>query len=123
MRGFAEDQKVKFDNKHNYYIFNTDKASGAGIHWIAVYVDHSNKTAYVFDTFDRETSKLVPDLYLDIKNNHLRVRKSAHTHHQKDCQSSCGQRSLAYLILVKRNGVQKILNQVSERTQLENFRI
>ena len=107
---YPEDAKVKFDKKHSYYIFNTDKASGGGVHWLGIYVDHTTKSVYVFDTFDRETSKLVPDLYVDIKHNHFRIRKGAHHIHQKDCQLSCGQRSISYLMLVKKFGIKKVMD-------------
>ena len=70
---FAEDTKVNFDSNKKYYIFNTDKANESGTHWIGVYVDHPNESVYVFDTFHRETSKLLPDLYMDIKHYHMRV--------------------------------------------------
>ena len=107
---FAENIKVNFDGNKKYYIFNTDKANESGTHWISVYVDHAKKTVYVFDTFDRETSKLLPDLYLDIKDNHMRIKKGARHIHQKDCELNCGQRSMAYLLLVKNNGIEKILD-------------
>ncbi len=107
---YPEDQKVRFDKNHKYYIFNTDKANQPGTHWISVYVDHPNKQIVVFDTFDRQTSKLVPDLYLDIKYNHMRVRKGAHKVHQKDCEMNCGEKSMAYLVLVSYYGIEKVLD-------------
>lgn len=107
---YPEDENVLFDKKHKYYIFNTDKASGPGEHWLAIYVDHPTKRVIVFDTFNRETSKLVPDLYLDIKKNHMRVRKGAKHIHQKDCELNCGERSMSYLLLVKKFGIEKVLD-------------
>ena len=106
---FPENEKVHFDKQHKYYIFNTDKADGPGVHWTGLYVDHDTKNIYVFDSFDRETSKLLPDLYIDIKMNHFKVKKGAHKVHQQDCQLSCGQRSMAYLMLVKKYGISKVL--------------
>ena len=108
---YPVDTKVHFDKdkKHKYYIFNTDRADQAGTHWIAIYIDQQTRHAYVFDTFDRETSKLVPALYLDMKESHFRVRKGAKELHQEDCQMDCGQRSLGYLLLVKEHGIDNVM--------------
>lgn len=107
---YPEDMNINFNDKKSYYIFNTDKSTGSGIHWIAVYVDHENKHVYVFDTFHRQISKLTPDLYLDIKNDGFKVKTTANKIHQKDCQLDCGQRSLSLLILIKKYGLDAVLN-------------
>ena len=77
---FPEDQKIKLNPIQKYYIFNTDKASGAGVHWVA----YPGRTVYIFDTFHRETSKLLPDLYVEIKHEHMKIKRGAHEIHQKD---------------------------------------
>ena len=105
---WAEDSHVALDNSKKYYIFNTDKSSGQGVHWLGVYIDHKNHTVNIFDSFHRQLSKLVPDIDIFFHKNHFIVHGGARHIEQKDDQYDCGPRSLAWLIMVKKYGIDKI---------------
>lgn len=109
---FPEDTKIKFNYGKSYYVFNNDKANQPGMHWIAVYVHHPTKTVYVFDTFNRQTSKILPDVDIDIKEHHFKVRKGEDDIVQTDEQENCGQRSLSWLCLVNKYGIDKVKNKL-----------
>ena len=109
---YPEDAKIKFNKNHSYYIFNNQQSDEAGEHWIALYVNHDNEIIYVFDTFDRQLSHLIPDLDISIKDQHFYVRKPEHRILQTDKQENCGQRSLSWLFLVKKYGIDEVYNNI-----------
>jgi hypothetical protein len=101
---YAEDVKVNFDSNKKYYIFNNEKKNQAGCHWLGLYVDHPNKQIFIFDTFNRESSKILPDVIVKCHKNCFKVKKGAFDILQNDNQEDCGERSLTYLLLVKHFG-------------------
>ena len=105
---FAEDEKVNFNDNHDYYIFNNEKANRDGCHWLGVYVNHKTKTISILDTFNRQSSQLLPDVIIMAKKNHFKCKKGALHKLQTDAQEDCGQRSLTYLLLVKKYGVEYV---------------
>jgi len=106
---FPEDKKIKFNGKRCYYIFNTDKSNQKGCHWTGIYIDHKNKKLYAFDSFDRQISKLLKDVVIDAKKNHFTVKQGTHVIEQQDNQNDCGQRSLAWLLMVKKHGIDDVI--------------
>ena len=109
---FPEDTKIKFNSKKKYYIFNTDKHNQAGCHWTSCYIDHQNKKIYCFDSFDRQISKLLKDVVIDAKKNHFTIKQGTHTIVQRDEQNDCGQRSTAWLLMVKKYGIDKVIKEL-----------
>ena len=107
-----EDSKIKFNSDKSYYVFNNDKSDQPGRHWIAVYVHHPSKTVYIFDTFNRQSSKILPNVAIDIRKNHFKVRKGEDDIVQTDEQENCGQRSLSWLCLVKKYGIDVVKNKL-----------
>jgi hypothetical protein len=101
---FPEDYKVNFNSNKCYYIFNNDKAGEEGCHWLGVYVNHKDRTVYIFDTFNRQSSQMLPDVLIEAKKKHFKCKKGALDVLQTDAQEDCGQRSLTYLLLVKKYG-------------------
>jgi hypothetical protein len=104
---FAENEKIPL-NTYKYFIVNTDKSNQPGTHWCAIYADHKSNIMYVFDSFDRQTSKLLHDVDLNAKQQHFTVRKGEHDIEQLDAQSDCGPRSMSWLILVKKYGIDAV---------------
>ena len=104
---YAEDQQIPL-KKYKYFIVNTDKMNESGTHWVALYADHETETLFVFDTFDRQTSKLLHDVDLNARKQHLTVKKGSHELEQKDQQQDCGPRSLSFLILLKKYGISAV---------------
>ena len=60
---FAQDEK--FQLKAGYYIINNDVKIGPGEHWIAMVL--TNKKAYIYDSFGRDSNKLVSYLVRQLK--------------------------------------------------------
>lgn len=96
---FAQDEK--FPKKSGYYIINTDIASGPGIHWISCKI--SPKTAWIYDSFGRDTQKIAPFLV-----KYLHPRKIIHSKRdkeQKEAEVICGQMSCAWLAVAHDLGI------------------
>lgn len=106
---YAENENIPIKS-YKYFIVNTDKRDQPGTHWVALFADHSNETLFVFDTFDRQTSKLLHDVDLNARKQHFTIRKGAHHTEQLDAQQDCGPRSLSWLILVKKYGIDAVKN-------------
>ena len=62
----------------------------------------------MLDTFDRQSSHLLPDVIIEAKKNHFKCKKGALHKLQTDIQEDCGSRSLAWLLLVKKYGIDKV---------------
>ena len=105
---YAEDEDIKINKNKMYYIVNTDKQNQAGTHWVGLYFDHTHNKLYVFDTFDRQISKLLHDVEVDAKGKHFKVNKGSHMIEQADKQNDCGQRSMSWLQIVKKYGINKV---------------
>ena len=102
---YAEDDKLPLQYPYKYFIVNTDKANQEGTHWTAVYADIQHKRIYIYDTFNRQLSKLLHDVEVNAHEKHFTVKKGSHKIHQKESQNDCGQRSMAWLMLVKKHGI------------------
>ena len=103
---FPADFDADFENKKKrYYIYNTDKANEEGTHWVALYCEHETDEVFVFDTFNRQISRLMPDTVKEIRHDGYVPRRGTNTLLQRDAQEDCGQRSLSILYLIKKYGI------------------
>ena len=105
---YPEDEKVNFNDEKEYYIFNNEKKNKQGCHWLGVYVNHKNRVIFVLDTFDRQSSHLLPDVIIEAKKDHFKCKKGALHKLQLDIQEDCGSRSLTWLSLVKKYGIDTV---------------
>lgn len=97
-------QNEKFELKAGYYIINTDVKSGGGEHWIALVL--TNKTAYIYDSFARNPTKLVSHLVKRLKFAKYNIVSSdPRDKEQKETEIICGHLSIAWLSVVKDLGV------------------
>ena len=95
-------------NRTGYLIANVDTLGMPGSHWVAIYT--TPKTFYIYDSFGRQTTNLLPILehklntkkvkYLDSNPNPEQFGKTTEI---------CGQLCLAWLCIVKEYGVRKAL--------------
>lgn len=81
--------------KNSYNIVNTEEAPG--MHWLGIYVDKKG-TITAYDSFGRRV------LY-----DGKRVQMSEDDPEQSPPEDNCGQRSLAWLLVVKNHGLQAAL--------------
>jgi hypothetical protein len=81
--------------KHNeYVILNLDKEGEAGSHWVAL-VKHNNKS-YLYDSFGRRASKIIPDL---LKSGNGIVANTELDKEQKETEYDCGARTISSLMV------------------------
>lgn len=88
------DKSPKMKNG-DYAILNLDKSTENGSHWVAVYKNKNKKIIY--DSFGRKSKTILPILS---KSGGVLV-DTDYDQDQKDTQLNCGQRSIAFLLLVK----------------------
>ena len=83
-------QKLK---KPMYYISNTDPSGEVGEHWIGIH------RGFVYDSFGRSAKQL--SCHLTGRN----LRKTDEEPEQDISEQNCGQRSLAWLLVAKKFGI------------------
>jgi hypothetical protein len=98
-------------NKSGYMIVNTDPSGESGEHWIAIIVD--SKHIYVYDSYGRDTKNILPLLVQKAKKKKLKIVESRRDAEQDDSKvydrHTCGQRSLAWLLVVSELGIKNAL--------------
>ena len=95
--------KIK-KSKCLYLIINID-INGPGEHWLSVYV--KDRQCYVWDSFGRSMKEIVPVLEKKLKGQRIRHKMSDRDRNQREAQSDCGARCLAWLECVKDYGIRK----------------
>ena len=88
-----------------YGIINID--NGPGIHWCSTF--QRGRVITVFDSFDRRIERLMADFCTRAKREGYIVKQTKDKNHrreQRDEQSDCGQRCIAWLILCNAMGVE-----------------
>jgi len=105
-------QNHKFQIKQGYYIINTDLSDGDGIHWIAGIA--TKKTFYLYDSFARELTKVVPLLIKRLKSAGFNVKYDTKDKEQRIAYNnkitvSCGHACLAFLTIAHKYGIKKAM--------------
>jgi len=100
----ANDNLPKLYKDGQCFIMNLDNKRQPGSHWIAGY--YENPILGIYDSFGRETAKILPILY----NKHFyKIVDSDYDAEQKIDEDDCGQRSLSFLYIAKTLGLRKAL--------------
>ena len=102
---YPSDKIPTLTKKKNMCILNLDSSDVSGSHWIACVLE--NGVVYVYDSFDRRSSKIIPSLFKKYKV----VRNTDCTNvskpiRQKNYQESCGQRCITALLIYKIYGLE-----------------
>ena len=92
--------KVKPDT---FAIINTDTQGKPGVHWVALYF--TAKTAYVWDSYGRDSNKLLPVFIKQLKLRNIRFKNSDPDEDQSRTSEICGQLCLAFMLTVDKIGV------------------
>ena len=92
--------------KQGYYIINTD-TSAKGEHWVAVCI--TQKTAYVFDSFGRQTKNILKHLYKKVRAQGKSMVDADYDKDQSETSAVCGQLCLAWLLVAKHHGIKAAL--------------
>ena len=97
-------QNENFELKAGYYIINNDVKSGPGEHWIAMVL--TAKKAYIYDSFGRDSNKLVSHLVRRLKlAKYTIINSDRKDKEQKEIEIICGHLSIAWLSVVKELGI------------------
>jgi hypothetical protein len=89
------------------FIFNNDISTGPGIHWIACFKEGC--TFYIYDSFGRKSTHLVPLFAKQVFRSGGKIRDSDYSKEQADYQEDCGLRAISFLICVRRYGIEKAI--------------
>ena len=87
---------------HLYAIANLDDSTMPGSHWIALAFDVNTRNVWVYDSFGRKTSKIMPGL---VKQYGEKLKMVDDDAEQKQSEDDCGARSMAWLYVFDRYGV------------------
>lgn len=94
--------------KQGFYIINTDMSTGKGKHWVACY--QTKTRVYLYDSFARTPSFLLPLFVKKINNKGLKIVESDITDKEQYGHSEvCGQLCCAWLRVIKEQGIRKAL--------------
>ena len=100
---FSQDYKPKVSPKTQFFIINTDRKGGPGLHWVAVV--KNNNTYYIYDSFARHAHKLVPVF----TKGKLFIESDKTDAEQRGASEICGVLCLAWLQIVDEFGIRKAL--------------
>jgi hypothetical protein len=89
------------------FIFNNDISTGQGIHWLACF--KQGKTYYVYDSFGRRSTSLLPIFVKQVIKSGSKIKDSDYSKEQSDYQEDCGIRSIAFLICVRKFGINRAI--------------
>ena len=86
-------------------ITNADTTNMPGSHWVAIYT--TAKTFYIYDSFGRHTTNLLPILNHKLNTKKVKHHDSNYRPEQFGTTEICGQLCLTWLCVVKKYGIQK----------------
>ena len=85
------------------YIINQDVVGGPGLHWLSVV--QQNKTCYVYDSFGRRASNVLPRFYHTMKARGYTIKNTDKDIDQANKNVDCGHRALSALMIYKKHGL------------------
>jgi hypothetical protein len=103
--GVFPSDKIPILNNNQYVILNLDKSGQAGSHWVSV-VKHNNK-AYLYDSFGRKASKIIPSL---IKSGNGIIVDTELDAEQIASEYDCGARAITSLLVMDLFGIEYYKN-------------
>ena len=99
---FPSDKIPKLNDLKPYCILNLDKSTESGSHWIALAKIHGKESSLCYDSFGRSNKKIIPAL----KNSgNGTIQDTDRDAEQEIIQQDCGARSLAFLVVLDKYGV------------------
>ncbi len=102
---FSSDKIPRVNEISPYAIINLDNSSEPGSHWVAIAYDSDENSVYMYDSYGRKSTKILPSLHRFYGAGI--VVDSDSDAEQRMKENNCGQRSLAWLMVFDKNGSQK----------------
>jgi len=93
---FAADDLPPQEGYSYCWIMNVDDRKDGGSHWIGCYTQTPRSVPLVFDSFARDLNSLMGSKFRGVPTEN--------DIDQKESQSDCGQRSLAFLMVCHKHG-------------------
>jgi hypothetical protein len=85
------------------FIINVDGSNLPGSHWLAVAKHPAVNKFIIYDSFARKSKKLIPNFIKTVGYEYVDINRKSD---QKIHEDNCGQRSLAFLVFLKKYGVE-----------------
>ena len=104
---FMQDELKEY--KNGYYIINTDTKNNTGIHWVAMY--NTPTSSYIFDSYGRDTHKIMPILKKTIQGGGRKIVESDKDQDQKNSQV-CGHICIAWILCSLEFGIKKTIKYI-----------
>ncbi len=98
---FASDRLPTLSEDRNFCIINVDTTGMPGSHWVACCYDAKRDDILVYDSFGRDTKKLLPHLQSQTRKD---IYDSQYDPEQRTEENSCGQRSLSFISVFDKLG-------------------
>ena len=106
--GVFPQDKLDDVERGSYAIINVDGSDEQGSHWMAICRKYGRRI-YVYDSFGRPSSEIIPILYEKLKKKGYRVVDADYDPEQTSDEENCGVRCISFLLCVKYYGVRKSL--------------
>jgi hypothetical protein len=100
---FSSDKIPKLNDLKPYCILNLDKSTESGSHWIALAKIPGEHSSIVYDSFGRPAKDIIP--VLKDSGNGTILNSDLSDAEQKMSETDCGARSLAFLVVLDRFGL------------------
>ena len=97
---FPQDRAPRDLRKGDMFLLNTDKAGKSGTHWVAIY--YAQPKFIIYDSYGRNSTRLLPHFVKSIGYKFADTDPDAE---QSRAAKDCGQRSIGFLLLLKRHGI------------------
>ena len=97
---YPSDQIPELTKEKPYAILNLDKSTESGSHWVAI--AKVNNETYIYDSFGRKNQQIIPSLS---KSGNGTIEDTDRDAEQKINELNCGNRSVAFLLLLDRFGI------------------
>jgi hypothetical protein len=99
---FPSDKIPKLNDLKPYCILNLDKSTQSGSHWVSVAKIHGEDKSITYDSFGRSNKKIIPALSSSGNGTIIDTDRDVE---QKIEETDCGARSLAWLVVLDKYGV------------------
>lgn len=106
-RGVFPSDKIPSLKHGECAIVNLDRSNMPGSHWTAFY--RHGKLTIIYDSFGRPVSTLFKNLKFGSGKKIDFIESQDYDAEQKPEENNCGQNSLAFLMFIKRYGVDKAM--------------
>ena len=99
---YPSDKIPKLNDLKPYCILNLDKSTQSGSHWVSVAKIHGKDSSIVYDSFSRPAKKIIPAV---LNSGNGKIINSDMDSEQEIQQTDCGARSLSFLVVLDKYGV------------------